>query len=266
MTGTGTQADPYIVDSWPDFVTAVGKSGAYVKVVPGLTWDMNEIASDGISTLAINCASINGNGLKILALRATGDLLTINHAVTIRNTSILSFTANRMIFGAGSVQNWYIRHYISCIFTGNVSGDYVIRSGFGTPRENQFEKCGLNVSAVNANFANNANNLIKDSCIFLDVAHLENINCYNSYIAGTANSNATIRTSSSVINLSGNATIAWDSCDGVDGQATSVYNQDTLPNTQPSTTYKVVGVTDSQIKDSAYLATKGLTIGMVNYG
>lgn len=31
MTGTGTQADPYIVDNFPDFITAVGTSGAYVE-------------------------------------------------------------------------------------------------------------------------------------------------------------------------------------------------------------------------------------------
>lgn len=31
MTGTGTQNDPYIVDNWADFVTAVGTSGAYVE-------------------------------------------------------------------------------------------------------------------------------------------------------------------------------------------------------------------------------------------
>lgn len=266
MTGTGTQADPYIVDTWPDFVTAVGTSGAYVKVTPGLTWNMNEVAPDGISTITINCASINGGGLKILALRATGYLLTIYRATTIRNISFLNFTANGMIYGAGSLTNWYMRHYISCIFTGIVSGDYIIRTGYGTPKENQFERCGLNVSAVNATFAHATNNIFKDSYIELDTAYLDNLDCYNSYIAGTTNGNATIYTSLSVINLSGDGVITWNHSNSVNGQATSVYNRDTLPNTQPSTTYKVVGVTDSQIKDSAYLATKGLTIGVVNYG
>lgn len=266
MTGTGTQADPYIVDTWPDFVTAVGTTGAYVEVTPGLTWDMNEIAPDGISTLTINCTSIDGNGLEIKALRATGYLLTINHAITIKNISFLSFTAKGMIAGAGSLSEWFRRRYISCIFSGNVSGNYIISAGYGTTFENQFEKCGLNVSAVNASFANNENNFFKDSYILLDAASLDNLDCYNSYIAGTTNGNATVYASSSVINLSGDAAITWNRSYGVDGQATSVYNQDTLPNTQPSTTYKVAGVSDSQIKDSAYLATKGLPIGVVNYG
>lgn len=31
MTGTGTQNDPYIVDDWTDFITAVGTSGVYVE-------------------------------------------------------------------------------------------------------------------------------------------------------------------------------------------------------------------------------------------
>lgn len=31
MTGTGTQADPYIIADWSDFITAVGTSNAYVE-------------------------------------------------------------------------------------------------------------------------------------------------------------------------------------------------------------------------------------------
>ena len=31
MTGTGTQADPFIISNWPDLCTAVGTSGAYVE-------------------------------------------------------------------------------------------------------------------------------------------------------------------------------------------------------------------------------------------
>lgn len=64
MTGTGTQADPYIVDTWEDFVTAVGTSGAYVEVAPDIVWDMNEISPEGV-TIDWNCTSLQGNGAVI---------------------------------------------------------------------------------------------------------------------------------------------------------------------------------------------------------
>lgn len=64
MTGTGTQADPYIVDTWPDFVTAVGTSGAYVEIVPDTVWDMNDISPEGV-TINWNCTSLQGNGAVI---------------------------------------------------------------------------------------------------------------------------------------------------------------------------------------------------------
>lgn len=66
MTGTGTQADPYIVDTWADFVTAVGKSDVYVECAEGTVWNMNDIAPDGInSRINIYAKSISGNGVII---------------------------------------------------------------------------------------------------------------------------------------------------------------------------------------------------------
>lgn len=65
MTGTGTQADPYIVDSWEDFRTAVGTSGAYVEVKPNTVWNFNEIAPTGLPETTINCAQINGNDCEL---------------------------------------------------------------------------------------------------------------------------------------------------------------------------------------------------------
>lgn len=64
MTGTGTQADPYIVDTWEDFVTAVGTTGAYVEVAPDTVWDMNNISPEGV-TIDWNCTSLQGNGAVI---------------------------------------------------------------------------------------------------------------------------------------------------------------------------------------------------------
>lgn len=74
MTGTGTQADPYIVDTWADFVTAVGKSDVYVECAEGTVWNMNDIAPDGINAyIYISAKSINGNGAIIKKLYFTSN-------------------------------------------------------------------------------------------------------------------------------------------------------------------------------------------------
>lgn len=97
MTGTGTQNDPYIVSTWPDFVTAVGTAGAYVEVAPETVWDMNEIAPLGAGTVSINCAEINGNGAVIKAANITSDLLQFGHSCTVRRLNILDFDGKAIV-------------------------------------------------------------------------------------------------------------------------------------------------------------------------
>lgn len=71
ISGTGTRADPYIVDTWADFVTAVGGNQAYVEVDTSTvnTWDFPKIVEGGLTAgVAWNAASVNGNGLTIKGL------------------------------------------------------------------------------------------------------------------------------------------------------------------------------------------------------
>ena len=73
MTGTGTQADPFIVDNWPDFVTAVGTYDAYVEFPDGGgVIDMNNVAPTGIPEITLACASIEGNDWIIQNLYCKG--------------------------------------------------------------------------------------------------------------------------------------------------------------------------------------------------
>lgn len=65
MKGTGTKEDMYIPESWDDFVTALGTTGAYVSVPEGTTYDMDTIAPEGIPTIITRCSNIYGNGLTI---------------------------------------------------------------------------------------------------------------------------------------------------------------------------------------------------------
>lgn len=70
MTGTGTQQDPYIVDNFPDFLTAAAVSGAYVEFDDAATnkvIDINDTAyAAGLTdTITLNCTHIAGNGWAI---------------------------------------------------------------------------------------------------------------------------------------------------------------------------------------------------------
>jgi hypothetical protein len=70
MTGTGTQQDPYIVNNFPDFLTAAAVSGAYVEFDGAATnkvIDINDTAyAAGLTdTITLNCAHIAGNGWAI---------------------------------------------------------------------------------------------------------------------------------------------------------------------------------------------------------
>jgi hypothetical protein len=114
MTGTGTQADPYIVDTWADFVTAVGKSDVYVECAEGTVWDMNDIAPDGInSKINIYAKSINGNGVIIKKLY---------------------FTSNASFFFANSTSVTGVDFLDSLI----ESGTFIYRAGAATFQECRF--------------------------------------------------------------------------------------------------------------------------------
>ncbi|MBP3379236.1 MAG: hypothetical protein J6K77_00015 [Ruminococcus sp.] len=123
MTGTGTQADPYIVDTWSDFVTAAGKSGAYVEIAKNTVWDMNDILPGGLTTgVAVKCANIEGNFAEIRNIvKKSSYILSANSSVEIYRLSFLNitetsggewFTQN----GSGKSLNFY-----NCTITGMLS-------------------------------------------------------------------------------------------------------------------------------------------------
>lgn len=93
MTGTGTQNDPYIVDTWEDFITATGTSGAYVKMADNIVWDMNSIAPEGIISLRFNCTELDGNGAVIqnLYFNAAGEYGIFYMSYSVHDISFLNF-------------------------------------------------------------------------------------------------------------------------------------------------------------------------------
>lgn len=126
MTGTGTQAEPYIVDTWEDFRTAVSTSGAYIEVKPNTVWNFNEIAPTGLPETTINCAQINGNDCELWHPYVRDHFLFINASDAIINKlHILKLNAEGISAGAGFFKTNSIHtqgrcNY--CKFSGTLTG------------------------------------------------------------------------------------------------------------------------------------------------
>lgn len=97
MTGTGTQSAPYIVDTWEDFVTAIGTSGAYVKVADDTIWDMNSIAPEGIERIYCTCAELDGNNAVIqnLYFNAASEYGAFHFNSSVHDISFLDFLSKQ---------------------------------------------------------------------------------------------------------------------------------------------------------------------------
>lgn len=185
MTGTGTQAEPYIVSNWTDFITAIGATDAYVEFPKNLVktsdtevnpnklyvdssgtvqtnvqasdlanlyentfvLDANDYAPEGLTTtITINCASINGFGGTIRNLAST--------QVNIFTKNSSSLTLNQLAILNFNVEDHKLFctdfmefHY--CIFSGRIKS--VTVSGlrcFGNDSRSinqEFNSCSMNI-------------------------------------------------------------------------------------------------------------------------
>lgn len=192
MTGTGTQNDPYIVDNWSDFITAVGTSSAYVELkkelvkttdtevnpnklytdangvvqtnvqvsdLPNLyentfCLDANDYAPEGITTtITITCASLNGNGATIKNLYSSSTTIITTYSYVIVGIAFLNFRCTDVYFFVSTRNSgWGI--VSRCIFTGRMDGQQISR--FIWASLVHFAKCAFNVQLYGASqFAQN---------------------------------------------------------------------------------------------------------------
>lgn len=86
MTGKGTQTEPFYVENWNEFTTALGTTDAYIKCPENAVWEMNDVLPGGIvSVINTYAAHVNGNG------------------TTIRNL----YFANSYIYGRRTAGTWW---------------------------------------------------------------------------------------------------------------------------------------------------------------
>lgn len=264
ITGTGTQADPYIVDTWSDFVTAVGTSGAYVEVVPGAVWDANDIAPEGMPTVSVLATHIDGKGLEIKNARIDQNFLdclsTTASSITVENISVTNFLASSsVIYKRGN----YSLYFKNLVLSGKqISGNTIYHYAGNSIyfNSNADNGCGFFIDYNNENdtyLINYANNVSFRDCIF-------NLNgkvilgtspnpfrAENCYIFGEIkecyfNSNS----SKNILNAYADAIAGG-------GTNVAVINADKCDNITTGTS-----VTDEQMKDAAYLNSIGFPIGV----
>ena len=125
ILGTGTQADPYIVDTWADFVTAVETANAYVKVDTSTvaTWDFAKMVEGGLSTsINWNAIEVDGNGLTIKGLFGTEERwfsATSSTAKVVKNLNLLDMAKTTVTTGVFRGREIEFRN---CKFSGVIEG------------------------------------------------------------------------------------------------------------------------------------------------
>jgi len=134
ISGTGTQADPYIVDTWADFVTAVETVDAYVKVDTSTvaTWDFAKMVEGGLSTIIDwNAIEVDGNGLTIKGLFGTEERwfsATSSTAKVVKNLNLLDMAKTTVTTG---VFHGRAIEFRNCKFSGVIEGGNFFESYSG---------------------------------------------------------------------------------------------------------------------------------------
>ena len=281
MTGTGVQADPFIVDNWPDFVTAAGTSGAYVAfpTTPGVI-DMNDVAPGGVEETTVRCANIQGNGWSVKNLYCAGDnVFRAVGNVSVSDLHFLNFYVdfqnenNKFFWNQGL--NYLETSLIGCQFSGELHSSassqnvgLFCNSGYSSFIRRY--RCALNVKLDNscalfyASGTSNTNNNLSFTTIKLSGNSEKNIagdyiNCLFTGKSKAAEAAITYngRSNFNVFDVDFKEAAAF-SCSAPSGSL-NLINSDKLPAGAVIGT-GFVGVTTAQLGDAAYLASLGFPI------
>lgn len=138
ISGTGVENDPYIVDTWDDFVTAItsgtGSAGVYVQVDTSsvTTWNFPQEEPTGITTaINWNAADVDGQGLTIKGMFGSAAQWFQNssssYVKSIRNINFLDMAKTQATTGVFSGQKYEFRN---CQLSGTIeSGAFLAQSG-----------------------------------------------------------------------------------------------------------------------------------------
>lgn len=189
MTGTGTQADPYIPTTLSEFITAVGTSRAYVA----LTQDINaaddpEYTGELTSPLLFDCGLLLGNGHSISGVTVRAESLMIStHFANANNVFFKNFahkrtSANYTLTSSGSNEMTMNGCKASIIIDDSTGGSL---ANYGFMSQCNFTDCALDVKYINPvnPIILNSTNLLRSTIVVRNCnicGSADAINCQNS--------------------------------------------------------------------------------------
>lgn len=148
MTGTGTQADPYIPTTLTEFITAVGTSGAYVALDRDI-YAAEDPAYTGVltSTIVFRAVEVDGTGhaLRGVTIDAANAFQTsmfiLLHDLDIIDLAHKKSSSEGKTFLCDTNYYWRIRNCkISCAIDTNTAADF--------SRHISFIRSSLNVKYI----------------------------------------------------------------------------------------------------------------------
>ena len=150
-SGTGTQADPYVVDTWGELQTALN-AGGHVKLNKDITAGTGDAALEVLSGTTV---TLDLNGKKIdRNLASATEAVTGGNVITVNDDGTLTVTGNGMITG-GNTTGSGGGVYVVGMFTlesGSITGNTAAKYGGGVVAHEtgQFKMNGGTISGNSA--------------------------------------------------------------------------------------------------------------------
>lgn len=265
------------VTTWAEFVEAVGTSGADVVMPEGAVWDMNEIAPAFNQNLTIACASITGNGAEIKNLHITGHFL-FTAATQVSGLAVTNIFGDGT-GGGGTYQRGFFYSsangnpaFTGCTFSGLFGSGYARLFNTGSNGKYfDLVQCafhmdmdaGWDIGEYKARACRFFMKFLEASTVYC-TNHSGNPYKYEycEYVIYAPIATLVRLIGSGSCTLRGNMQNCTD-LQASGGTEENVYDSADAPNaTVSGTGAKMTGVTDSQMKDAAYLRdTVGFLIG-----
>lgn len=261
MTGTGTQADPYIVGTWDELVTACSSYGVYVRL--GADIDMNDEYPEGITSgCDLNCCELDGDGHRIKNISAKNKAYIFHASYSTISIKNIDFANTLLTLDASNpgisffidAQNRTVNFYL-CTFSGRwVGTGYTTYISRGVVT---FTRCAFNIEMQGA-----FRTTYEDNWFIFDYTNAKFTGSFTSYLYFVLKNSyltGTLTGGNSVWLVTGSTSSVIDAeCPAVNGNSADhcLANSDKVSESISVAT----PVTTAQLTDAAYLDSIGFPI------
>lgn len=281
ITGTGTQADPYLPETWEEILQCTSSDNVYTTFPQNAIFDMNNYYPDGIGTGEIVFRGfIDGNGSVIKNACYNGDaraiimsdsdtkgkiinldFLNFYFKATRRGATLIGVTSAAVDNATFSGEAFY-----NCRFSGLLSStdvDYcaITQCGYN----GYISCCSYNIKAISRGCNLDTGNFVaqhRNCNIMYEAAYGAQMALADCYVEGSATE---LNIYSKGSSQSSNTSILNFAADSITGTRTYqnmiLVNTDRYSGTLPT---GFIGVTDAQLKDAGYLSSIGFPIGVTS--